>query len=187
MGKEILNKKNGNDDEGINTTTKVASLFILGIMILSMGGFALMSGGGFGSGSNDNLPSNVDFQKFNDQTTGQEFWGAIKNSEQFIFMTIDGYDNNTVMANLADEVKSYQSITIFEDTDFESPDALFLFEKSLRGLSIPTQRIVDVNCNAGTIIFTHNVSNYDGDCMIFDVPEGEEHIYSEILTYHLIK
>ena len=156
-------------------------------MVLSLAGFALISGGGSFGGSSDNLPSNVDFQQFTDQATGQEFWGAIKNSEQFIFMNIDGYDENVEMMNLANSVRGYQSISIFVDSGFESSDALFLFEKSLRGLNIVSMRSMESNCNAGTFVFTHNLSAFEGECMVFDVPKGEEYIFSEILTYHLVK
>lgn len=161
------------------------SIFILTIMVLSIVGFAMMSGNyGSKGGSSTSLPSNLDLQEFNQN--GEVFWGAIRNNEQFVFMNIEGYDSNLVMAGLARRIKSQSSVNVYVDLGFESSDSLYVVEKALRGLKIDSHRVSESECNSNTLVFTNNAS-FEGDCMKFISSNAEAYANADVLVYHLVK
>ena len=160
------------------------SMFILIIMVFSTLGFALMSGGGSTSSSDGSLPSEVVFQQFENE--GQVFWGAIKNNEQFIFMSIDGFDADLVSTGLANKIKSQTSVELYIDDEFTSSDALYLIEKALRGLKIKYNRTNDLKCESNTLVFMTN-SSIEGDCIKFISNNDDAYLKAETLTYHLVK
>ena len=69
------------------------SMFILVIMVLSVAGFALMSGGGsVGSGDTNEVTVPLQEGLFRDQV-GNTYWGAYVKGEQFVFVNgIEGYE-----------------------------------------------------------------------------------------------
>lgn len=178
--KNVSSKK----EDSVEKKRVVMSLFILVIMVFSVAGFALMMGGGTGNGDG-NTPNEVPFQQFNDQQTGQVFWGAIKNGEQFIFMSIEGYENNTQMANLAEKIKTKQSINVYVDESFKSSDAVFLIEKGLTGLDIDHNRVTEKQCTENTLVLTTNSIGYES-CMVFESENSNAYQKADILVYHLI-
>ena len=189
--KQKFNKDNSKVGTPINFDSNNknfwASIVLLVIMIASIAGFALSSGGGVNSGGDGNLPSEVPFQQFQDPNTNQTFWGAIKNNEQFIFLNITDYDNRTDLGNLAGLIRNQQSLSIYVDESFNSAESEFMFDKVLRGLQISSTRISNfTKCTPNTLVLTIN-NTYDGDCIVFNPKLGEEYKDSEILTYYLIQ
>lgn len=165
-----------------------ASMILLVIMVLSIAGFAL-SGGSVGSSSNSNsnsMPSEIPFQQFQDQESGQIFWGAIRNSEQFIYMNITGFDNRTDLINLAAEIKQHTYINIYKDSSFNSAEADYVLDKAFRGIQIGTQKLTNETCDSNTLYLTTN-QNFTGDCMIFHPEVGQEYNDANILVYFLIQ
>lgn len=157
------------------------SIFIIAIMILSIGGFA-MSGTSFQS--SNKIPDEVAFQQF--ETEGQIFWGAVKNKEQFIFLDIAGFDNQTEELEIATQIKLQNNINIYIDEGFESSDTIFLLEKALRGLRINSQQITTKECNSNTLILTNNES-LEGNCIKFISNNEDAYRKAEIVTYYLVQ
>ena len=89
--KHLVKDKKMSQEKKEKKKNLIISLFILAIMVLSVVGFAMMSGGGSGT-NNNGTPNEIPFQQFQDPETGIIFWGAIRNSEQFIFENIDGFE-----------------------------------------------------------------------------------------------
>jgi hypothetical protein len=162
------------------------SIVILVIMIASIGGFAMMTGGPQTSGDGNNgLPENLPLQKVENE--GQVFWIAIKNSEVFYFMSIDGYDQAVDEKNLAEQIKTKENIDLYVDSSFESSDSIYLVEKALNGLQIDYNRVQEKVCNENTLVLTYNQSVTEGNCMIFSPSQGEASQKAEILIYHLVR
>jgi len=187
MSKEKKKVENGISFGGIKKdSTFWASIILLIIMIASIAGFALSSGGGSSAG-NGQIPSDLPFQQFQDPNTGAIFWGAIKNNEQFIFENITGYENRTDLANLAGEIRSKQTLNIYVALDFNSAETEYVFDKIVRGLQFNSTKIQNLtNCDANTIVLTLN-NTFEGDCMVFNPEKGEEYKDAEILTYYLVQ
>lgn len=160
------------------------SVFILIIMCLSVVGFAVISGGGR-SNSDNGLPSEIPFQQFQDPNTGTIFWGAVRNSEQFVFESIDGYEEEVGLSEIANNIKSKNSVSVYVDGSFNSPESVYLIEKALKGLKIDYVETVDDSCAVNKLVLTGNRS-FSGDCLVF---ESLENTYdkTEILVYHLVK
>lgn len=174
----------GKKEEKIEKKRMIMSLFVLAIMVFSVMGFALMMGGGSSSSTN---PQELPLQQMSDPNSGQQFWGAIRNGEQFIYMDIVGYENNTEMANLAQSIKSFQNINIYVDEGFNSSDSLYIVEKSLRGIKVEFSRVAQSSCESNTLVFTTNATGFTGDCMVFESDLGSAYMQAEVLSYHLIK
>ncbi|MFW5704876.1 MAG: hypothetical protein ACOCXG_03445 [Nanoarchaeota archaeon] len=174
-------KKNNKDNKKL-----IMSWVLIIIMIASLGGFALMGTGG-NSGSNNGDADEIPFQQFQDPETGQIFWGAVKNGEQFIFMDISGYDNRTQLSNLATEIKTKSYVDLYLAENFTSFDSVYLIEKAFRGLKIESQRINNITDCSNTLVLTNNATGFDESCMIFAPEQGEEYLDTEILVYHLIQ
>ncbi len=181
MGKAIKTNHHEKEQQKKNL---IASLVILAIMVLSIAGFALMSGGNISSSSSSsNLPLGQNFQ----DADGNLYYGAVKNGEQFIFLNgIDGYDENTQMSQLSQKILSHPIIDVYIDPAFTSDDSIYIIEKALSANLIYSQRIQNTSCEAETLIFTYN-NTYSGDCMVFVAIPGEEYTQAEALLYHLIK
>lgn len=164
----------------------IISLFILAIMVLSVVGFAMMSGGGSGTNS-DGVPSEIPFQQFKDPNSGIIFWGAVRNSEQFIFENIDGFESKLEEKNLADKIKEQESINIYIDKGFDSSETILLFEKGLRGIKTPFNLVNQFECNSNTIIFTNNEKNEYKTCIVFLSSNEEAYNKTNYVLYHLIQ
>jgi hypothetical protein len=164
-------------------------MFMLVIMVLSVAGFALMTGGGQGgnSGGPNGNPSEIPFQQFTDPSSGQIFWGAIKNSEQFIFLDIEGFEDFTNLRELSNVIKSKNAINIYVDSNFTSSDTIYNLEKALNAFEIPNSRVNELSCEPSTLILTNEANDINGECMVFVAPKGEETRYSEALLYHMLQ
>jgi hypothetical protein len=110
------------------------------------------------------------------------------NSEHFIFFNgVEGFDERQDLESLASQIKSNQFVNVYVDSNYTSSDSLFVVEKALRALEIPTQRVNgELSCTSNTLVFTNNM-DLEGDCMFFKAAQGEEYLESDILVYHLIK
>ena len=174
--------KAGLKREKKDNKTIFMSLFILVIMLLSVAGFALMSGGG-GAASGE-VPDEFPLQQI--EYEGQVFWYAIRNSEQFIFESIDGFEEDLVMKGLASKIKSQDVVEIYVDDNFTNSDSLFLVEKALRGIKIPFGRVDEFKCESNTLVFSDNES-LSGDCMKFIASNEDAYEKANMLVYHLVK
>lgn len=161
------------------------SMFILVIMVLSLAGFAMMSGGG---GSSSSSTSNADYSLSQRQTTtGEMVWAAKLNGEQFVFFSIDGFEDDSEMASLADSLKTKSVVNVYVDSNFTFSDARFLLEKSLNALKIPYQSLSEEICDENTIILITSFRN-ESSCMQFVAISQDEASYkAQSLSYHMIK
>ncbi len=193
MVKKEENKKKylKKEEEGVSKQTKYMSYFIIFIMIFSVAGFAILSGGGGSLGSSGtsttrDLPLQADV--FQNPQTGETYWGAVLNGEQFIFFNgVEGYELREDMKGIASQIKSTEFVNIYVDPNYQSSDAIYVVEKALTGLEISHQRITgNLSCTPNTLVFTNNMT-VDGDCIVFVSPQGEEYLESDVLVYHLIK
>lgn len=171
-------------EKKMKTRNLVISLFLLGIMLLSIIGFAMMSSDGTVSNDPNTVPKELDFRQV--EQNGQVFWVAIKNHEVFIFETIEGYDARVDLNGLAETIKSKKNINIYVDNGFESSDAIFMIDKVFTGLQISSQKVNQRTCDENTLVLTHNKS-FEGNCMKFISNNGEEYKDVNILVYHLVK
>lgn len=183
----MVKKGTKNKKKGKRNSSFWMSMFILVIMVLSLGGFAFMSGGPgmTNEGGENNLPENLPLKKVENE--GQVFWVAIKNSEVFYFMSIDGYEEEEEKKNLAEKIKNKESLDIYVHDSFKSSDALYLIEKALNGLEISHNIVEEKSCNENTLVLTTNENISEGSCLKFVASSGEETKDAEILTYHLVK
>ena len=167
------------------------SLFIIFLMVFSFVSYGLFSGGNNTSVSNRNVPLQADV--FQNSVTGETYWGAYVNGEQFVFMNgVEGYDNNEKMIEVATRVKALneEDITIktYVDETYDASDAVFLIEKKLfPALKIHFERVYEKECNNNTLVFTNNLSSYKGTCIVFASERGEEYNDADILTYQMLK
>jgi len=181
-------KKHATD--GVSKSAKYGGIFLLIIMVLSIVGFALSSGGGYTS---NDTPNNQDFslreKAFQNSQTGESYWGAVINKERFIFQNgIDGYEEFTQIKELSKKIKSKNLIKIQIAKDYQNQDSIYLIEeKLLPALNIGYQRIAtNETCDENTLVFTNNASE-STTCLEFVAPQGEEANFADILTYHMIK
>jgi hypothetical protein len=156
-------------------------MFALAIMIFGTIGFSMS---GSGTSSSDGTPSEIPFQEF--EQDGVVFWGAIRNSEQFVFQTIEGYDGALVESGIANKLKQQEMVNIYVDDGFNESSAVFLIEKALRGIKINSYQITELDCSSNTLVFTTNTS-FSGECIKFISVDGEAYNKAQIITYHLIK
>lgn len=178
-------------EEGVSKSAKYGGIALLLIMVFSIGGFALMSGGGYSQDSDQGGQQNFPLTEnaFQNSQTGEAYWGAIFNGERFVFSNgIDGYEDFQNMANLATKLKTKQNLNIQIIEGFESADAIYLInEKLLPVFSITTQDIAaNATCDENTLVFT-NTASENTICLEFVAPQGEETQFADILTYHMIK
>lgn len=162
------------------------SFILLLIMVLSIVGFAL-SGSGVDNGNDGQLPNEIPFQQFEDPSSGTIFWGTIRNSEQFIFLDINGYDNRTDLANIAGQIKLYQNLSVYIDSDYKSADSQYLISKALKGIKINEVKLNTLEtCTEDTLVLTLNES-FEGNCIKLISKEGEEFRDAENLVYFLVQ
>jgi len=179
----------GKGKEGVSKTTKYMGIFLLVVMIFSIGGFALI-GTDFGSDGSSSDSQNFPLTEgaFQNSQTGEAYWGAIVNGEQFIFMNgIKGYDDFQNFASVATVIKTKDLVKIYVDEGFASDDALYLIEqKVFTALKIGYFRTNESTCDGSTLIFT-NENKFGEGCLVFEAPKGEESAFADILAYHFIK
>lgn len=163
-----------------------SSLIMLVIMVLSIGGFAML--GSSNSGSSEDKTQNVPFQEFNYQ--GQNFWGARINSEEFIFQSIEGYEEKANIAQAAQKIKTAQTLSVFIDKGFVDSNGPFLLEQKIApAFNIPVQRIQNLSCDSPTVVFSleNSTTQIPDSCIKVISKLGEEANDAQILAYHLVK
>lgn len=180
-----MNKKN-ND---IPLKTKIMSLFLLFIMVASVAGFAfMMAGPGFspvGAGQGQNqLPDNLPLQEV--EYEGENFWVTIKNSELFVFDSIDNFINDIGAESIADRLQFHRQVFIYVEPDFVSSESVFILERALSALGINYERIANPQCSPDTVIFSRT-GGFDGECMVFDANNSvDAYRQAESVVYHLV-
>lgn len=170
--------------------TKVMSLILLFIMVASVAGFALSMAGGnsnIGSSTGDqNVPDNLPIQQVEYQ--GQEVWVAIKNSEVFVFETIDSFIGNSNAEETATRIQLQRQVYIYVEPDFVSNEAVFLLERALGALGINYQEISDRQCTANTIIFSNDMADEGSDCIVFNANnQSEAFSKAQNIIYFLVR
>lgn len=160
------------------------SMLLLVIMVMSVLGFALTMTGGAPS-SDNGLPSEIPFQEFQDPNSGQVFWGAVRGGEQFIFLTLEGFSNQSDLAELAYNLKEYESINTYTTAGFNQSSSEFLIKKALRGLRIDTNNVYELDCREPTLVFGTEVVNEN--CMYFLADGNNTYFRAEALTYFLVQ
>lgn len=179
-------KKSLKKDSDTSSTGAIIAIVLLAIMVLSIAGFALMSSGG-GTESADQTSQDVPLQQFKDPNYGV-FWGAIKNGEKFIYADISGYDNATRVIAVADAIRNLSTVVIYQDNSVVSSDAMFIVEKTMRGIGKPYSRVMSTDCSVPTLVLSSNTSKkYSNKCIVLPLIEGEEVRNADILSYFLIQ
>lgn len=183
MGKKLNQNKRREDGE-MSTKNKVISMIILIIMVMSVAGYALISGGD--TGGNDSANQEVPLQQVEYQ--GQVLWVAVKNSQQFVFFNIDRYVGDSEMEALANKIKANKAISLYVDSSFNSGDSLYLIEKALKGLKIKFTRSYDSSCSTPTLVLTINeTAVYNENCYVLLADSISSYNSSENLVYQLVK
>lgn len=165
---------------------KVAALILLVIMLFSVAGFALM-GVPFNSQTDaSGNPQFLSLQEINYE--GQTYWVAIEDGEQFVYESIEGFDQRTDLAQLATSLKEKESVQIYVDESFTNSNARFLTDKALRAFNIEHNQVQDSECTNNKLIFTNpeNEDLYQGECLVFSATNEEALREAEIVTYHFI-
>ena len=185
----MVKNKNKKQDKGfLNIHPKLTpqifgSVLMLILMVASI--VAIGSGSSQSSNTESGLPSNIDFQQFDQE--GVTFWGAIKNKEQFIFMNITNYENRTDLMELSDSIKAQSSMIIYQDKDFQSYDSKFLIQKAFKGLQIELiESTEEPVCNANSLVLTYD-KTLSGDCLQFVTSEEKSYNDAENLVYFLVQ
>ncbi|MCA9496251.1 MAG: hypothetical protein KC589_04885 [Nanoarchaeota archaeon] len=184
--KHLVKDKKMSQEKKEKKKNLIISLFILAIMVLSVVGFAMMSGGGSGT-NNNGTPNEIPFQQFQDPETGIIFWGAIRNSEQFIFENIDGFEAKIEEKELANKLKEKESVNIYINQGFNSSETIILIEKGLRGIKTPFNVVNQFECNPNTLILTNEEDEKFNNCMVFLSTNEEAYNKTNYLLYHLIQ
>lgn len=164
----------------------IPSIILLVIMVFSMFGFALSGSGS--SSSSTSGGSDVAFgQNFQNPETGELYYGTVKNGEQFVFYTIEDYDLDIVESGIARRLKEHSFVNLYIDSEFDSSNARYLIEKSLRANGIVYNQVFERECYENTLVLTTNTS-YEGDlCIKFIASNEEAENKANILSYHLVK
>lgn len=160
-------------------------------MLVSLVGFAMMSGGRSNSQGESTQLSDIPFQQMTDQTSGQVFWGARLNGEDIIFLNIDQYKDREDLKTLAEQIGQQSTVRLSLDESFSSSTALFYIEKALRGRGISYTKEKNLSCDSdgSNILFlTSDAENKDEQqgCMVFYAKEGEADSEAEGLSYYLV-
>ena len=165
---------------------KYMALFIMILMVVSVVAFAFISRTGNGDNS-QNSGRDISLGLNYRDEQGNTYYGARINEEEFIFIEgIEGFEGIESLRQLAEKIKIIKIIKIYIDENFTSGDAVYLIEKSLNALEITHTRINESNCDSETLVIT-NERDFEGECLVFESPKGEESYLSQALVYHLIK
>jgi hypothetical protein len=178
-------KTTSKKDRDQNPTAMVLAIIMLTIMVLSIAGFAFMMNDGNGNTEN-NYDQDIPFQQFQTKE-GVAFWGAILNGEQFIFPDIYGYDNQTTIAQIAVTIKNLSEVKVYQDNTVTSSDAMFIVEKTMKGIKKTYERVSQTDCSLPTLVLTQNSTKYDEKCLVLVLENGNELRNAEILSYFLIQ
>ena len=158
-------------------------IFILITMVLSIGGFAMISGGP-NAGAKYKTQQDVPLQYLNKYGV----WATVKNNQEFIFSNIDQYNNMTNIDSLASKIRVKNNINLFVDPNFD-PSSSLIIEKALKAISIPTKILTNPNCNKDNNLILTNNRSIQGNCMLFIGNNSGNQTYQKAnaLVYYLIK
>lgn len=186
----MANKKIKKNEEGVRTSVKVMAIILILMMATSILGFVFMLSPFALSGSSDsnqNLPSNLPLQQFEQE--GVVFWAGIKNDEIFQFETIEGFDEREDLNLLVQELEQKDSIQLLIDPEFTNSNVLFMLEQKIpAALELTVSRASpETQCSPSVLAVTYNenIENYDG-CLIFAPSRDDENREVEILSYHIV-
>lgn len=168
--KQSTVKKKEQEEQKKKKSLLVMGLIIIFLMVSSLLAFALNSGTQTGAATGEEMPANLELQQV--QYEGQTVWVAIKNEEQFVFEGVSQFEGREDLEALVNQMASQSSVDLYIEPGYSNGDAIFLIEKSLSALDIPTQRISEMSCNSNTIVITTN-QEVEGECMVFNY-QGDE-------------
>ena len=157
------------------------SMFILVLMVLSIAGFAMISGGP-NAGAKYKKQQDVPLQYFEQYGV----WATIKNGQEFVFKDIYQFNNMSSIENLADKIKMKNNLDVYVDSNFD-PSAQLLFLKGLKALNINSNIITNISCDENTILLLNDNKNITGGCLQFISPQDQEYNQTNALIYYLVK
>lgn len=173
--------------EPVNSKAKWMSIVLLVIMLASVVGFAFTfsSGSSTQSSSGDNgLPPEVPLQQIEQQ--GQLLWFTVRNSELFVFETVDPLIEDRVAAELAQKIEVNNEVNIYVDSSFESLDSVFLIERALVGERIEINRVPALQCDSSTLILAGPI-DLAPECLVLVDDKNSTYQRAEALVYHIVK
>jgi cell division protein FtsB len=190
MAKLKKKKQQEDPEQRQQRHARYMALVLLVIMVLAVFGFAFSIRSGHSGGtanSADELPEEVPLRQA--QVQGEQQWVTVRNSELFVFDTIDQFQNGTAMESLARAIESRGRQEIYVADDFQSGEALFLIERALKGEEIAHSRTEQAACETGKLLMVTPQSNIttSGPCLVFEATPETAYPKAEALTYHIVK
>ena len=162
-----------------NSTTKqkVFSIVLIVLMFFSTIAFIML----FSTDTTSHSYEDIPFQMF--EQNGVNFYGTIKNSEQFIFEEIDSFLNKIYLEDIADRILEEEKVNLVINTN-TSEEVLFLVEKALKGNRIEFERYFREdyisNNNLNLVFRETNLSN----SLVLNLKDYDE---AEALSYYLVR
>jgi len=158
-------------------------MFILVTMVLSIAGFAMISGGP-NAGVKYKKQQDVPLQYFDKYG----LWATVKNNQQFVFKDINQYNNMSNIEDLSNVIKTKDYLNIYVAPNFD-PSSELLFSKALNALNINYNKITNIKCNNDTILLLNqnNNNNITGDCLRFIGINDQEYNQTNALVYYLVR
>lgn len=186
MGKAKITHRQ--DDEKRRKNNVIISLVIVLIMGFSAVGYVFISGGAPASQQNGQM---TDFPltegAFRD-TAGNTYWGAVKNNEQFVYLSVEGYDERTDIEQIAQRLENQRVVELFVGDNITDSNAIFTLEKKIsNAFEISFVRVENSTCDKDSKLILTSRENITGNCMILKTNDltAEEDVM--ILSYHMLK
>jgi hypothetical protein len=186
MGKAKISHKK--DDEKRKKNNVIVSLVIVFIMVLSMVGFVVMSGGnpqGQQNGEISDFP--LTENAFRD-TAGNSYWGAVKNSEQFVFADVEGYEQRTDLIEIAEKLKNQRVVELYIDDNITDSNAKFMIEQKISdAFEISFAQTEDMSCDKENKLIITSSNNISGNCMIIQTSDQFAEEDTQTLAFHMLR
>ena len=143
--------------------TKIFSIFLLLLMVLSVFSYALLFSNNSYHGNNQNVPFG---QIFQNSQTGELIYGAVLNGETFIFQNISGFETREDLREISNSIKNENSISIYVSNSSES-SSIFLVEKTLKSLDKNYYFLYDENQKNESIINLENLNFNETENLVY--------------------
>jgi hypothetical protein len=180
-------KVKSNSVETISSSKKISSIILIILMFGSSIGFIFIFSIYYNPLTQQQNQNELPFQQFENE--GQIFWGAIKNSQEFLFLNISGFEERRDLEKIANKIKNNTKLNLFVLPDFNSTDKdsiLFEIEKSLKGLKIEYKTLIleeELTNDIKNLVFTKTKKVYPNSIIY----SNENYNDSKILQYFLIR
>ena len=171
-----------------NKGQKIASIFVIIIMGLSVLGFAFLQSPQTRTNNSGDLPLD-NYQLEN----GEFIWAARKNNELFIFQNgIEGFDNNSKIKNIANQIKEKEFIELSYSnySNFQSEDLLLRNILQANKIDFSFNPIVS-KCEENVLFLKfegEKINNIEANnCIFFEIDKNEPIKDIENLIYFLVQ